>query len=39
VGTGSDGLDEALIGESGFDLKVRIDLPGEDTRGRIPEHN
>jgi transitional endoplasmic reticulum ATPase len=32
-----DGLDEALIREGRFDIKVRIDLPDETTRMRILE--
>ena len=32
-----DGLDEALIREGRFDLKLRIDLPDEATRIKILE--
>ncbi len=32
-----DALDEAVIREGRFDLKIRLDLPGEDTRHRILE--
>jgi transitional endoplasmic reticulum ATPase len=32
-----DGLDEALIREGRFDIKVRVDLPDEATRGKILE--
>ena len=32
-----DGLDEALIREGRFDVKVRIDLPNEDARMKILE--